>query len=226
LAFSCYEKAAKQNEPFGICNMARFYQDGLGGVQKDEKRGFEIYNISASLKNLNARWAIAHCYEFGRGVEKDEKYAVSLHEALVAEPYPDSQTGLGRCYEFGKGGLAKDQKRAIELYELAAKDSRDGDASYRLGLCYQSGKGVVKDEKRAFELFLRPASTKCWACWHEIEIRMAVAQCYEHGIGTKKNVKLALKHYEETGTIFDCKEAQARFFALKKTQLNDDDSVD
>ena len=49
-------------------------------------------------------------------------------------------------------GAEKDEKRAVELFTLAA-DQGHPKAQFNLGIMYDEGQGVDKDEKRAFEFY-------------------------------------------------------------------------
>jgi len=53
--------------------------------------------------------------------------------------------------------VAKDAKRAVELYTEAAAAGHAG-AKSNLGYCFQSGLGVAKDAKRAVELYAEAAA--------------------------------------------------------------------
>jgi TPR repeat protein len=55
------------------------------------------------------------------------------------------------CYDYGTG-VAKDEKKAVEYYLLAAQQNHIK-AQYNLGVCYDYGNGVVKDEKKAIEYY-------------------------------------------------------------------------
>ena len=89
------------------------------------------------------------------GKEKDQKRAIELYEAAAAADDAVAQNNLAYClrddYE-NKSAVA----RAIELWTVAAAKSVDvpgvAEAQFNLGLCYETGTGVDKDDKRAKEL--------------------------------------------------------------------------
>lgn len=47
-------------------------------------------------------------------------------------------------------GVAKDDQKAVECYQLAAKLG-DADAQFELGRMYLTGRGVAKDEEKAVD---------------------------------------------------------------------------
>lgn len=94
--------------------------------------------------------------------------------------------GLGVMYEEGLG-VKQDVKEAVRLYEIARSNCSDGVA--RTARIYLSGAGgIPKDEVKGFEL--AKANTG-WAS----ECSFILAECYEHGWGTKQDLAEAMKWY-------------------------------
>ena len=58
-----------------------------------------------------------------------------------------ARCSLGVMYENGRG-VAKDEARAVELYQAAADQGLAAAQCY-LGVMYENGRGVAKDEARA-----------------------------------------------------------------------------
>jgi len=63
---------------------------------------------------------------------------------------------LGDRYEEGLG-VPKDEKRALELYAMAAEQD-DVTAIYNLGSMYGNGQGTERDMTKAKELFMKAAT--------------------------------------------------------------------
>ena len=59
---------------------------------------------------------------------------------------------LGRAYEGGDGGLAKNDRKAMEWFRKAAEQG-DSKAQLAVARGYRYGSGVAKDERRAKELY-------------------------------------------------------------------------
>ena len=53
-------------------------------------------------------------------------------------------------HETGEGGVERDMKKAFEFFKSAAELGLPL-AQYNLGSYYESGEGVLKDTKKAFE---------------------------------------------------------------------------
>ncbi len=60
--------------------------------------------------------------------------------------------------------VVKDEKRAAELYQLAANQG-NADAQCELGKCYEFGKGVVEDQKKPNEYFMLAAESSMEALY-------------------------------------------------------------
>lgn len=110
---------------------------------------------------------------------------------LVAAPHLDAGALFYRHGDFVHAavdfGLAAEQGNAL--------------AQCWLGLCYQHGKGVEKDERRAAILFLRAAKQGHAAG------QCMLGGCYELGRGVEKNKGRAVKLYRiaaEQGHALGC----------------------
>lgn len=85
-----------------------------------------------------------------------------------------------------------DYKKAFEYFKLAA-DKFDLDmAHYDLGEMYLHGKiyGVEQNEKEAFRRFQLSANQGLPHAYNK------VAECYENGVGIRRNLKKALENYK------------------------------
>jgi len=71
-----------------------------------------------------------------------------------------SQVVLGCMWEDGEGG-DKDDKKAFELFQLAAKQGGNS-ALYNLGLMYDNGKGVAQGRARGVSDSRRHVQTPRW----------------------------------------------------------------
>ncbi len=78
-------------------------------------------------------------YELNRG---EFHAAIEQFRPLVAEGYAPAQYQMGTVYQKGYG-VPKDAMKALELFELAAKQN-DSDAQFELALIYGEGKLVKK----------------------------------------------------------------------------------
>lgn len=115
-AFRLFESAAtKWNYYIAEINLANAYYTGRG-VQKDLYKAFHYWQLASRL-SIHALFNIAACYFNGEGVAKNEQKAIKIYEECIEKKYPPAAHHLGLIYE--KTYL--DEKKALEYYELAAK---------------------------------------------------------------------------------------------------------
>ena len=74
------------------------------------------------------------------------------------------------------------------LYAFMAADYEDEQAQNLLGLCYEEGLGVLKDDQKAYQYFSLAVKNGAGACAEH-----NLARCFRKGIGTEKNLKVAEK---------------------------------
>lgn len=120
------------------------------------------------------------CDTHHSSVLKDVGYA--LVQAYVA---------LGAFYEDGCGGVDIDERRAAELFQKAAQKLYVP-GMLALGESYEAGRGVAKDEARAFALFEA-------ACRRDVNSGAAfyaLGACYASGRGTAKNERAAAAAFQ------------------------------
>src|SRR5437764_12698934 len=91
------------------------------------------------------------CYQTGIGTEIDHDLAINCLHNSIENSSICGQVYLGNLYED-----SRDLNKAFYWYEKAANN---GNLSglYYLGQCYRFGKGIEKDERKAFELIKKSA---------------------------------------------------------------------
>lgn len=151
---------------------AKYYNSG----KPDE--AIKFWKESAYYGHSYAYFNLGLAYELGEGVEQNIDKAIYYYEK--APDHPKALYNLGAIFlqdnstvakahkliskaaEFGlaeaqsfvgvKYMLDGDETRAASLFKAAAKQENP-EAQYYLGLCYQHGKGVKKNQHYAIELF-------------------------------------------------------------------------
>ncbi|MBR1763040.1 MAG: SEL1-like repeat protein [Eubacterium sp.] len=98
---------------------------------------------------------------------------------------PKAINELGYYYATGEGGIAKDRKKAMELYQKAA-DMDYVTAWYNLGCCYFEDKNY----KEAVNAFSKASDSI-----NEAAFNLGV--CYHHGLGVQQDEEMALKLYKQ-----------------------------
>jgi TPR repeat protein len=135
-------------------NRARAYENGLGGLSKDDREAVRLYKLAADQGYAPAQSSLAFMYGSGLGgLSKDEREAVRLYKLAADQGNAFAQVNLGFMYEKGGGGLVKDEREAARHYKLAA-DQGNADAQFGLGRFYDQGRGgLSKDEREAVRLY-------------------------------------------------------------------------
>ncbi len=86
-AVKYFEQAVDEDQhKLAAFNLALCYENAKG-VEKDEKKAAELYQIASSEGNIQAMVNLAYCYENGIGVEKNPEKAKELYvEAIKKNP--------------------------------------------------------------------------------------------------------------------------------------------
>ena len=86
-----------------------------------------------------------------------EEFNIKFQNISFDDNYEKISKSPEAMYSLGNSYYSKnDYKKAFEWYEKAAAKG-DADAMNNLGLCYEYGRGVDKDEKKAVEWFKKAA---------------------------------------------------------------------
>ena len=124
------------------------------GVEKDEKKAFELFN-SASEKNcIKAKFNLAMCYYNGNGIEQNDAVSFNILKEL-AEKYNHARSYyyLGEFYFFG-GPVEIDYEKSFFYYSEALKINPEYlKAKLCIAYAYYSGKGIEKNYEIAFNMF-------------------------------------------------------------------------
>ena len=153
-----YRRAAEMGDPKGMYKLGVCYEDGKGGITKDEAKAVEWYQKAAEAGDAAAMCYLGVCYTCGEGgLTKDETKAVEWSQKAAEAGDAGGMNNLGYAYEYGKGGLTEDEAKAVEWYQKAA-EAGEATAMCNLGICYEDGKGgLTKDEAKAVEWYQKAA---------------------------------------------------------------------
>ncbi|PKC00966.1 HCP-like protein [Rhizophagus irregularis] len=165
--FKLYNKAAENGDSFAQYNLGLYYQE----IEKDEIKAFEWVEKSAKQGQSDAQNYLGYFFENGIGVQKDLKeacnwyeksakngnkfaqynlisYYSNEHEKLVEQ---ENEYQLGYFYE-----IQEDSEKSFYWYQKSAENGNKF-AQYNLGLYYQSGWGIEKNEIEAFKWYEKSA---------------------------------------------------------------------
>ena len=73
------------------------------GVQKDQTKGFQLYQQASNMGNTIATNNLASCYLRGTEVAQDKKKAFELYGQSANGGHGHAYCNLGVCYENGDG---------------------------------------------------------------------------------------------------------------------------
>ncbi|MBL4692074.1 MAG: sel1 repeat family protein [Magnetovibrio sp.] len=123
---------------------------------------------------------------------KDGRFGLALTQFLqLAETgHAPSQFSVGLIYHLGRG-TDVDLERAYYWYKRSVMNDHPPGLN-NIGIMYLNGEYVVKNHVVAFRLFQKASTTHAQAMDN-------LAQCFENGWGTKRNIKRAISMYALSG---------------------------
>lgn len=148
------EKAADAGDPQAQAELAEIYMlmgnsVSIASPEKDYALAFEYAQKSAAQDNGAGLWALALCYEHGRGVEEDVEKAIELYYKGAQLGHAPSQHSYA-CYLMRGDYLDHDDETAFSLFE---KSAMQGYKLAEFSLCkmYELGRGTEMDLVKAIE---------------------------------------------------------------------------
>ena len=133
---------------------------------------------------------ILPCPFTGKGCPQGRK-GVLLLFLLLLLPLSLSAQNTDKLYKEAKALYdAKNYTQAFPKLKTAAEKGHKK-AQYRLGRCYEKGRGVTKDEAAAFQWYTKSAAQDY------AKGQYALGNCYKEGIGTAKDHKKAVEYFSK-----------------------------
>jgi len=137
---------------------------------------------------------VAHAADYKNALllVRASKYSEALSEfkVLATEGHAASQFSIGLIYHLGRG-VEADPETAYMWYKKAAVKEYPP-AMNNIGMMYLNGEYVVSNHDVAFKLFLKASANHAQA-------RDNLAQCYEFGWGTERDIAKAADMYQKAG---------------------------
>lgn len=135
-----------------------------------------------------------------------------------------AQYNLGRMYEYGDW-VEQDYSQAAYWYNISG-ENRHVMSAINLAWLYSEGKGVEKDESKAFNLYMSSVDKKGWGV--DVAIHN-LGLCYQYGKGVpvdkEKAVKMYRKNMERTYNPFGIIESVAEYYELVYHQYIQDNQA-
>lgn len=126
----------------------------------------QCYLAAATLGHREAQQRMGYAYSLGEGISENAQESAKWFAAAASQGDVESQTRLAECFRLGIG-VAKNEPEAFRAASLAAGATETGEPPTQ-----QLSDETVRAEAQKF-----------------------LGECYEDGIGTAKNPKLAVKWY-------------------------------
>ena len=154
LAYKWHEKAAEQDNVFGIELLAYHLDCGIG-CEKNTKRAIELYKIAIDNGSSSAANNLGTIYRDKGNYKK----AFAYYDLSMRIEKSDYSLHVGLCYFYGIG-VSQDKAIAIRHFRKVSADKMgylsqfDLDiANYYLGISYLTGECVKKSLKLAKKYF-------------------------------------------------------------------------
>src|SRR5581483_1405041 len=210
-----FSKAAvNSNYSIAHVSLAKCYKNGYG-VKQNENLAFKWYQKSAENENIIAQLYLGYCYEFGIGTEENKSQFIEWYQRAVSYfnnfnlftiisclliffilTFLYTKT-ISKWYRLGKG-VGQSFNASLHFtekdLEKKIKEAENGNevAQYDLGLSYQCGICVEKDERKAFELYQKSAEQGYK------DAQFQLGRSYDEGIGTNINKVNAFEWYKKS----------------------------
>ncbi|MBQ8907663.1 MAG: SEL1-like repeat protein [Clostridia bacterium] len=177
-------------------NLACCYAEGKG-VAKDEGEARRRFEAAANEANhTGAMMKLADYLIHGIGGEADREAGIAYYERAVALGVAEAAYRLAQEYHHGEGS---DMGKAYRWYEKAAamkhvEAKREADIlREKIAVLYDNAVAAQQAEEydKAFQLYsLAAKMSHAGACYR-------LAQMYQNGVGTKRNMRRAVYYYNE-----------------------------
>ena len=146
-----------------------YHYEKAEGVPQNNQLAAAWYYKAAQAGNDRAQANLAHMYEDGRGVAQSDKqsfywYNLSVHEGNYGRAFYQ----LARCYELGIG-VQSDRRRAIELYQQAARLRYPGAAQAAHWLSFVGNVSFRDEKERELWFAYQGAVSSLAACHGRIQ---------------------------------------------------------
>ena len=154
--------------------LAQAYNEGIGRVA-DQDKAFALWKKTSEMGDAEGLFYVGAFYGTGDVVAQDYSKSIQYLQKSADLGYADAlyQLGVYRLHGFG---CDIDWKKALNYYRAAAEKGC-AEAAYSAGYIYDRGEhGVKKDDKKAFNWFLKAAELD-----HIVAIRYVI-RAYHDGL--------------------------------------------
>lgn len=130
--------------------------NGTDGLERDPEGAAAAAKVAADRGDAEAQFRYGVFLINGEGVEKAPGSAGEYWRRSAAQGYVEAVNRLGICALYGICGEEKNPVKAAGYFQSAA-DAGLPDAMFNLCMLYDSGTGVSKDDRKAYDYMLQAA---------------------------------------------------------------------
>ncbi|KAF9290288.1 hypothetical protein BGZ88_007388 [Linnemannia elongata] len=181
-SFEWYLKSANQGFSQAQERVASAFEAGRG-VPEDVTKAIEWYTKAADQGLPTAQFALGRVYQLGHcGLPKDRSKAVDWYFKAAVQGHTEAQFMLRGLYVYSKViSLDLQVQSKIKEWFIEAAEQGVAHAQCCMAFMYADGRGVDKDNFKAFAWYLKAAKQG-----HKAAQRL-VANMYEVGRGVSKS---------------------------------------
>ncbi|GBC03724.1 hypothetical protein RclHR1_05290012 [Rhizophagus clarus] len=154
-----FQKAVENENIIAYDNLAICYELGIG-VDKDKTKAFEFYEKSAEKGYVNAKFHLGYCYVNGIGTKINKIKGFELYNEATEKGNNNLLDQYKLTCENKEETIIKDLNEVNYWYQKSAEYDNKL-ALYKLGEIYELGKGVNKNEVRAFDYYKQASERGC-----------------------------------------------------------------
>jgi TPR repeat protein len=191
-----WRKAAALGDPKAMILLGHMYAEPWG-VQQDLPKAAQWFEKAADLNSLEAVQALVDLYMGAWSNERDDAKANQWLTRAASMGDRHAMLLLGLRYDAG-WGVREDPAEAARWYlKVGEQDGTEEDrrtqstAWNNLGVLYELGRGVPKDESKAVELYRRAAGRALFS----LPAMYNLASLCAEGHGIPENRKAAIQLY-------------------------------
>ncbi|KAI8875574.1 HCP-like protein [Backusella circina FSU 941] len=158
-AFTYYKMAADKGHPEAKYRLAIMYLDG-NGVQQEFIQAYNLFHESEELHYEHAENIFQVPIDYNKNLDIDYKKVADMFRLVCKYNIRSLEYNLGYHYEhditYGYKSSVYKNSMCLDLAKIwyeAATSKNNPKAQYRLGLMYETGKGVSQDQIIALEYY-------------------------------------------------------------------------
>lgn len=157
-----------------------------------------LYNMEEKIKDGNIyameEWATFYAFNYPQLVDKEKAVKIKeYYEKAIEIGSFRAMLNLGALYYQGNL-VARNYKKAIELYEMASNSDDSEIASIaitNLGYCYYYGRDIPVDYEKAFSCYLKGAIK-----YNNVNCYFKLGDMYKKGLYVEKDEHFAFDFYK------------------------------